>query len=117
MNRQLINLDDEGKFTETDWLKDQWINTNRGIVYIIKDSNGNIIWEPYREGDFDFTSPFPKGYSPSVGETVLLPDNKARSCYKGVYTKGYEIYDSILLSSPYTAVRLLVVEERYNSGK
>lgn len=109
MECKILGLDEIGKVKAT-WTNDIYIDT-RGISYVIKDQLDNLFWEPYREGDFNFISPFPKGYNPSIGENFLLPEKNSRSCYKGIYTKCYKIIDSYLITSPYDAIKVLIVKE------
>jgi hypothetical protein len=108
--RNLLNLDDNNKIVKDDWVEDEY-QCKDNINYIIKDIEGNTIWKPNREGDFDFNTPFPKGYIPTIGSKIVLSnDMNARDVFDVAFTKVYKILDVIIATTYYNAICIIEVE-------
>lgn len=51
--------------------EDIWLYPRYNLLFVIKD-HGEIIYEPYRDGDYTDANPFPPLYIPRVGERFSL---------------------------------------------
>jgi len=110
MECKILGLNEDGSITCKSNI-DKGID-KRGISYIIKDELNNILWEPYRQGDFEFISPFPKGYNPSIGENFLLSERDCFSSYDGIYKKCYKIVDIyLMIGGTVDAIMILIIKE------
>lgn len=92
------------------WKKDGFIISRYKRFLVVLDNEGNTLWEPYREGDYTFPSPFPTDYVPSIGEVFTIV--KGREIFKATQSKGtYKVKSINSITSPHNIQINLIVEE------